>query len=189
MESELQVKESNFPVAQGIKWGIILMVLSTLLFHLIFWNVDFSDTTSYGEAVKNPLNFLSFGFMILCIIMVQIQHRNKDLGGYMTYGRAIGAAAICLAVAGLLDGFYTFIFYTAFHPEAMITSVHVQMEQMESTGFFSAEELDKMYENSMSTAKPIYVAIGKFFSVVFIGIIISLITAIFTRKKNPEEIF
>lgn len=169
------------PWPTSLKWGIIggiLVVIITFLTHL---NVDWSDYESYEAAQKAPLNYLSFVVVILAIVMAQLEHRKKDLGGFMSYGRGVGVATAASIGMGLCYAIILYIENGILHPEFQQAFVEGQLDRV---GDIPRESEDMIIKSFQFSAKPGVWATFGFFTQVFIGLVVGLISSIFIQKSE-----
>ncbi|TNE81936.1 MAG: DUF4199 domain-containing protein [Bacteroidetes bacterium] len=188
MSEELeQFPKQASPWNTGMKWGVILFVLAAAMYYLTHMNTDFGSVESYEATQKNPIQYAGFLISLAILIVAQLEHRNKDLGGYMSFARAFGIGTIVFLTYGLLDSMLTYVEMSMIHPEVIETLQNIQMKNLQS-GNFSAEEMEMAYERSKSFTTPTAISIVKFFGSLLLGVIFSLLTGLFTRKANPDEI-
>ena len=84
----MEEKKSSFiqqTFTAGLLLGIILVVYSLLMYFL-----DMSTNKYVG--------WISYVIIAVGIYYLQLQHRNKDLNGFMSYGQALGFAVMTYAV-------------------------------------------------------------------------------------------
>lgn len=154
----------------GVIISLAIIVLSLILFLL---NLD----------QNKPLQFLSYAILIGGIILSQINFRNKYSGGYIEYGKAFLVGMLSSLFLSVIMGIYTWIFFKYIDPGAMEEVMLQTEQQMLDRGMTDME-----IEQGMAMASK-FQSVGMFtFFAVFgnfvVGIIISLITAIFVKKEN-----
>ena len=103
------------PVA--LRWGLILAGISALLTLIGFLTDTDPSMPDTGTAVKLLYGLLGFGIMIACIVAAIRQHRDKDLGGYITLGRALMVGLVTGLVAGVLGAVFFMLYATIINPD------------------------------------------------------------------------
>ena len=137
---------------------------------------------------KNPLGMWSwFGFWIpILFIILGIQnYRDKDLGGYIGYGRALGTGVLITLFLSILFSVLSYAFLTFIgtdilevHKLEMIEGMEKAKQYMGDTLYERGlEEIDKMTIGKM--------ALGDFQNKLIGGVFVSLFIAAFLRKSKP----
>jgi hypothetical protein len=163
----------------SIKYGTILGLGNFIIFLIVYF------------MGKNPLgnwSWIGVWIVILLIILGTKEHRDKDLGGFMTYGRGLGIGMLITILGGLLFcvimvSFGQFI--DASIPQMQIDEFYAGMEKMKS--LLSQEQYDKImvtFEMTKDKFTMPQIALSNFEIKLVGGLIISLITAgVFMRRR------
>ena len=160
-------------LTSGIYIGVVLILVSVVLY-----------VTSL--MFETWAQYVSWPILIGGAIYAQLSYR-KSLGGEMTYGQALGAGVLALVFASVLSAIYTILLYTVVDP-GLTEQTRVVMEQrMVEQGRVPAEQMDQALDMMMKFQKPPILAGMAILGGAFVGLIISLITGIFT-KKNPSDV-
>ncbi len=160
-------------LTSGIYIGIVLILVSVVLYVA-------------GLTFETWAQYVTWPILILGAIYAQINYK-KSLGGEMTYGQALGAGVLALIFASVLSSIYAYLLYTVIDP-SLVDQIRIVTEQrLVEQGNIPEEQLDQVIEMSMRFQKPGIMAIMGIVGGALIGLVISLITAIFT-KKNPSEV-
>ena len=160
-------------LTSGIYIGIVLILVSVVLYVA-------------GLTFETWAQYVTWPILILGAIYAQINYK-KSLGGEMTYGQALGAGVLALIFASVLSSIYAYLLYTVIDP-SLVDQIRIVTEQrLVEQGNIPEEQLDQFIEMSMRFQKPGIMAIMGIVGGALIGLVISLITAIFT-KKNPSEV-
>jgi hypothetical protein len=105
----------------------------------------------------------------------------------MTYGQALGIGVLTMVFASVLAGFYTYLLYGLIDPslqEQLRLSIE---EQIVRQGKVPEEQIDMAVEMATKFQKPAIMFAMSIFGGALIGLVISLITSIFTQKKPKED--
>lgn len=160
-------------LTSGIYIGVVLILISVILYVA-------------GLMFEKWAQYVSWPVLIAGAIYAQLVYR-KSLGGEMTYGQALGIGVLALVFASVLSAIYTIILYTFIDPSlAEQTRMMVEQRIIEQ-GKVPEEQLDQVVDIAMKFQKPPILAGIAILGGAFIGLIISLITGIFT-KKNPSDV-
>jgi hypothetical protein len=147
-----------------------------------YTNPDFKSNDVVGYAGM----IAAFAFIFIGIK----NYRDKYNGGIITFGKAFKTGFYISLVASTMYVGVWLIDYYIFIPDFMDKYIPHMLKQAEANGATSAELNEKaaqmasfkeMYQN------PLFVIVVSFFEVLPIGMIISLISALFLKKKPGNE--
>ena len=167
--------ENKVTVSQiGLRYGLILGLLS-IVFSLILQMT--------GMATNNWLG--SIGYIFFIVVIVLAHKAFKEGGdGFMSIGQGIGIGTLLSLIGGTLSSIFTFL-YLKFVDDSMLQTIREkQIEGMEAQGMDDAQ-IDQAMEIAAKFSGPVAILIIGIIGSVFIGFIISLIVALFTKKSNP----
>ncbi len=156
-----------------------MLGLALIIYSLILWMFDASNNQNLG--------YVSFIISITGIVFATKTFRDKEQGGFITYGRALGVGTLTSLFAGIITSFFSYLLYTVIDP-GLVDKTLAIMEQ----GYYEAGLSDSQIEMAMNMAKrftnPVMMALLGLLSSVLVGFIFSLITSIFLkREEDPFE--
>lgn len=155
-------------------YGVILAIALVVFSLLIFLTI--ADKQSVA-------NYFSYLILLAGIIMAQINYRNKYLNGYIEYGKAFTVGMLTALFASILLAVYTYVFFKYIDPGAMEEIMALSEQKMMERGL-SDMEIEQGMEMVKSFQTPgmytFFALAGNF----IVGIVISLVTAIFVKKEN-----
>lgn len=160
-------------LTSGIYLGIVLILLSVILYVA-------------GLTFETWVQYISYPVLIAGAVYAQLSYR-KSLGGEMTYGQALGVGLMAIIFASVLSSIYAYILYTVIDPGLMEQLRMMTEQRIIEQGKVPEEQLDMVMNMTMKFQTPPIIAIMGILGGALIGLIISLITAIFT-KKNPSDV-
>lgn len=137
---------------------------------------------------KNPLGALSlmgFWIPILFIILGIQNHRDKDLEGFISYGRALGTGVLITLFLAILFSVLAYAFLTFVATGILEVHKAEMIEGMDRVKKIFGESInDKVLEEieNITFGK---IAFGDFQNKVSGGVLTSLIVAAFLRKSKP----
>jgi len=158
----------------GIYLGIVSILLSVVIYVL-------------GYTFEKWVQYTSYPILIGGIIWAQIAYK-KALGGEMTYGQAIGIGTMTVIFSGVLSAVYTYLLYTVIDPSLVEQMRLFTEQQIVEQGKVPEEQLDMVVEMMTKFQKPWILSITVIFMSAIMGVIISLITGIFTKKNPSDEV-
>ncbi|RZK51114.1 MAG: DUF4199 domain-containing protein [Pedobacter sp.] len=175
MEQQL-IQEQIKPNALAFKVSVIFAayILVTIIVTGLL-NLDMGPTASVTtRVVSGALNWLPF---IFAVYYVQNTHK-KDLGGFITFGRAFSAGFRFSVYAGLFSGILMFLYYQFIDAAAMEKIVDATVAAAKNDQEAKGIEMMRPYFT-------ITTAFGAAVMFTISGLIISLITAAILKKEKP----
>lgn len=161
-------------ITSGIYVGIALILISVIFYMT-------------GNVLSKWAQWIGYLVMAGGIIFGQLKYR-KSLGGFMTYGQALLMGVLAMFFASVMYGIYTWLLYSVIDPSLQEQLRLATEEQLVRQGNIPEEQIDAAVEMATMLQSPVMMMIIAIFGGTFAGLIISLITSIFTRKKPSEEI-
>ncbi|MFV0589879.1 MAG: DUF4199 domain-containing protein [Draconibacterium sp.] len=174
MEEQKPASLLKSSILSGIYIGVVLILLSVILY---VTNNIFATWASY----------ITYPVLIAGIIYAQLSFR-KSLGGEMTYGQAFGVGLLALIFASVISSIYTYLVYAVIDPSLLEQLRIITEQRIIEQGKVPEEQLDMVMEMATKFQKPALMAVMGIVGGAFAGLIISLITAIFTKKNPSDEV-
>lgn len=167
------VLDENKPFNTALKWGLIgglvLCIYSVLAFLL-----DLRETGWIGIVV-------SIGLTVTFVVLAIKEHRDKELGGMIPFGRAFGTSMLTILLMALISAIFTFV-YMKFVDPAMIDEIQrAAREGMIERGS-SEEEIEEGMKWVERFTTPGVMAIWGFVTNMFLGVFIGLIVSAIMRR-------
>jgi len=166
---------NSFALTNGVYLGVILIIFS-----LIGYVADFS-TTSW-------INYLSYVMVIGMLIYALKTYRDKESGGFISYGRSLGLGTLVGLYSSILLAIYTFVFFQYFDP-AELQKILVEAENNMLDQGMSDRDVDTAMGFTRMMTNPPVMAAFTVIGFTFWSFIFSLIISIFVKKDNPDLIF
>jgi hypothetical protein len=172
--------EEKAPSAgQSALYYALLIAVVAIIVHLVMYLLDMS-----GETPAQIIGALIF---IGMIVYVQIDFRNKKLGGFISYGKAVKIGFLSVLFASVIVAVYMFVYHSAINPG--------ELEQNKIEGIQGVYEYGLEPEDEASWVKmqefihtPLVYALSTILSYAIMGIIITLITSIFIKKEEQVSL-
>lgn len=171
METLNDPQRTISPVRNALKYGLmtgaVLIVLSLVSYYA-------------GMSADSNLQWVSYLLLAIGIFVGSRHHRDKELGGFMSYGRGLGAGVLIALFSGILLAIFIYLFYGVIAPGALDEVKQMQEEAMYEKGM--SEEQINMSLNFVSAG---IMAIFTLPAITFFGFVFSLITAAILKKDRP----
>jgi hypothetical protein len=139
-----------------------------------------------GLTFNKALGLVQYVVLFTGIYLGIKDFRDKVLGGFITYGKALGLGVLISVFVGIITLFFNFLMMRFIDPGLIDKAMAVAEETLENNRFISADQLDDALERSRWLFTSVWsVPIG-LISFSFIGFVISLITSAFVKRDpNP----
>jgi hypothetical protein len=153
--------------------GLTLVVYSVLLYIT-------------GLTFNKALGLIQYMALFAGIYLGTKAYRDKFLGGFITYGKALGLGVLISVFVGIITVFFNFVMMRFVDPGLIDKYMAVMEETYQNSRFISADQVDAILEKSREAMTAVWTLPVGVLSFSFIGFIISLITSIFVKQDpNP----
>ncbi len=171
MKQQDSLWKDSFPY--GLTYGVASILVS-FIFYLT--NLMFEDWVSYLSY------FLAFAFLY----WGTQQYRDKKMDGFITWGRSWQVGTVMSIYAGILTAIYSALLFLVIDPDL----ISQMFDMVENKMLENPNMTDDAIDASMAMVKRLYsselMMVYSLFGTIVLGMSISLLTSIFTRKKiNP----
>jgi hypothetical protein len=158
-------------MTSGLILGIALVVFSLIIYIM--------------GVIKPPfyVSILQYVIIIGGIVWGTKKFRDDDLGGEISYSKALGFGILICVFASIISGIYTILLMTVIDPEYMTKLMSVIEEEYVKAGL-SEEQIDAAMKMVGKMQSPIIMTITSIFGFAFMGTIFSLVTAAFLKKEK-----
>lgn len=162
-------------VGLNVKLGIIAGIINCLAWYLIAKSLNY-----YSLDIDRYRYFVTF-LLLLSGIGISIYYERKNNNGFIEYKDAAKCGILYTLILASFLAIFNYVYYTYLVPDAI--------------DYFLSEAKKSMIEDKLTDdniAKQLEFLKGYFgsfrmlMSTIIMGVIISLITAAFFRKKNPQ---
>ena len=166
----------------AINYGLIAS-MALIAISLVSSVLGFSDPTNPNMVMSIVISILSFGIIVAAMVMGISKHRDEDLGGYITFGRAFGLAFVMGLVIAIINTLFTFVYMNYIDP-SLLESIHENFEaQMDQQGI---GEGDEGYDVAKMFIQPGMIALFAALGLLIQNTIAALIGAAIGQKKQPQ---
>ena len=163
------------PRNTGVKYGLILALVG-LIFQLLMYVMGWSDGSSGDPTMILLLNVLALGLTIAIITMGVRYHRNSELGGFISFGRAMLVCFWMGLVYGAITAIWNWVYSHLIAPETLenaqqeIDKIRVQVED----GAAPEYALTIVETIFSLTNNPLTMMLMSLLSILFFGLFVSL---------------
>jgi hypothetical protein len=159
-------------MTSGLILGIALVVFSLIIYIM--------------GVIKPPfwVQLIQYVIIIGGIIYGTKKYRDEDLGGEITYSKALGFGILICVFAAIISGIYTVLLMTVIDPEFVNKMMSLIEEEYVKMGM-SEEQIDAAMKMVSKMQSPLIMAVTSVVGFAFMGTIFSLITAAFLKKEKP----
>ena len=170
------------PRPTGIRYGIILALIG-FVFTLITHLTGGADPENAASGAGSIIGCLSMIITIAVLVMAVRHHRDRELGGFITFGRGMGVMFWVALVYSLFTAVSNWLYNNVINPEAQDAIKKVIEETRARVEDGEAEEMElTIVETTFQVMNnPLSIMIITFLITMVIGLIVSLIMA----KKRP----
>lgn len=165
--------EEKKPYSVALKWGIIGGIVLAI-YSVIAFMANLREMGWIGTLI-------SLALMVTFIVLAVKEHRDKELGGMITFGRAFGTSMLTILYMALIGAVFTFIYVQFIDPGIVDEILRNARDGMVERGSTDEEIEMGMKYVKMFTSAPM-MALWGLVGNMFFGLIIGLITSAIMRR-------
>jgi hypothetical protein len=169
------MEEKKPSAGKSVLYYGLLLAVALIVVHLVLYLADMNQSTT-GMVISGIV-------FIAGISLASLDYRNKKLGGYISYGKAVKIGFLTVLIASFIVAIYTFVYHTNINPG------EIQKAKIEAAQNIYDMELEPEQEeqwlkwvDTMNT--PVAYAVAAILMYALIGIVMALITSIFIKKEE-----
>lgn len=167
---ELEIR----PNKTVFKWAALAsLVMILLIYAFYFTNVD----------QKSYLNYLNYVPFFIGLVMAVKTHRDEELGGYISFGRAFSTGFRYSSLLSIFMGLFMLIYFKWLNPEVLEQGLNEAENQMLDQGK-SSSEIKTAMEMARSWG-PYFAALGTSIMYTLTGAAASLVFAFIMKREKP----
>lgn len=153
------VSYRNTAVRYGAIWGGVSILLTLIAF---LTNTDPGMPETSG-MMKALYSVVGIGAAIWAVVMAIKQHRDRELGGSITLGRAIMVGLMAGLVAGAIGAVFMLLYTSVINPDYAESLKAAMQAQWEAQGM-SEEQIEMAGSMSGWFTNPVFLFISQIFS-------------------------
>jgi hypothetical protein len=162
----------------ALNYGLLIAV-ALIVIHLVLYLI--------GQVQETAGMIISTLAFVAAIVIAQLDYRNKKLGGFITYGKAVKIGFLSILFASIIVAIYMFIYHSYINPGEMLQTKQDAIQDIYNMGLDPETEAQSIrMQDQIHT--PLVYAIGTIFGYALMGIIVALITSIFIKKEEKVSL-
>lgn len=167
--------------SSALKWGAIGGVL-TIVWSQLAQAIGITDALGQGGSAPMVANLFNYVIYAGAMVMA-VKEVRTAMGGYISFGKAFGAAFVTALVMGIIGMIWFFIYTNFIYTDFATDMEALMMDQFEEQGLSGAEAEQAMEMAGMFTSTT-GIAIMAVVGSAIIGAIIGLIVAAVMKKDR-----
>jgi hypothetical protein len=177
------------PVSTAMRWGALLGVVS-IATSVINYFVGGFQPENQDSGFTKLIQYGMWALMILFLVLAMQQHRDKDLGGYMKYGRGLGVGTLVGVFYGLIAAVMAFVIFQYLVPADYVDKVleMTRDKMLEQNPNMTDEQIDMGLSWTRKAMTQPMLSIFVFIGNVFMCFLFSLLVSAFMKKRNPNSL-
>jgi len=181
----MENSQEQTPVVQhAVRYGVIIGVIGIVL-TLLAYAVDYTWLVNWKFGIC--MIVLTIGY----VIYAGITYR-KEVGGYLSYGKAFQHGFITMAVGGIIGIIFGIVLYNVIDSELpqKLTDTTIENTQQMMANFGAPEDkIDEAIEKMKTDIPKNYTILGQlktYLWALLVYAIIAAITSLIVKKSQPE---
>lgn len=177
------------PVKPAMKWGLIMGGIYCVITVISYFLGNFQPENAESPAAK-VMAYGMYAIMIFLLVVGMQQHRDKDLGGYMTYSRGLGFGALTGLFYGIIAAILLLVVYTWMVPADYFDRVmDLAMEKaLQQNPDMTPDQMAMGKKIANFFMNPPMLAITALITGVVSCFFFSLLISALVKKANPNEV-
>ncbi|HKK79438.1 MAG TPA: DUF4199 domain-containing protein [Phaeodactylibacter sp.] len=181
IDSRPQPEEVS-PWPTGSRYGVLASLVLIAL-SLVMYISGMVDMTGQDTTSSILSNVATFGIVVAALVLAIKQHRDQELAGLISYGRAFYVGFIVLLVLSLIQSVYTYVFFAFIEPDLIGEMLEMTKERMMDQQGMSASDAENAMGMMSWTFTPGMFAVFGLLGTLFFGVIIDLIVAAIMKRE------
>jgi len=158
----------------GLYLGIAITLFSVILY-------------VSGQTQNKTLGYLTFLLYAVGVLLAQINYRNHEQHGVISYGQSVGFGVAVILFAGIITALYNIIIFSI--DPSLIDQIRIAQEEAMLKKGLTEDQIEASMGMVSKMMSPGIMAISGLIGSVFFGTIISLVTSIFVKRQPNEDSF
>lgn len=168
----------------AMRYGAISGGASILMSLIAFLTDTDPALPTTNGGIKAVYTIIGLGVSIWAISSAIRHHRDRELGGYISLGRAVMVGLLVGLIGGIIGLVYMLLYTTVINPGFAENMQAAIQQQWEAQGM-SEEQIEMASQWSGWATSPVFLAISQVIGGVFGGTLIGLIAGAIMKKDRP----
>ena len=175
------------PWPTGSRYGL-LAGLVLVVFALVVDLAGLVDYTAQGGGSNWIVNIINWGITVAAIVLAVRQHRDEELGGFISFGRSFNVGFIVSLIIAVITLVWAYVFFSFIEPGLIEEIVAASREQMIEQQGMSEEQAEQGLNMMSWMFTPVMMSVmGGIFSLIA-GILFSLVVGAIMKKVHPASV-
>ncbi len=140
-----------------------------------------------GQTQNKSLAFIAYPLYVVAIVLAQINYRNREMNGSLTYSQGVGFGIAVMFFSGMILTLYTLILFKI--DPSLIDLIKADAEEKYMSSGMSEDQVEAAMSVASKMMTPGWMAIMGLLGSVISGLLISLVTSIFVKRLPGEDTF
>lgn len=182
------MEQNSSPLVKSAITSGVYLGLVSIFMSVVIWALGLIESMGlFGGAI---IGLLTFVITFILLFIFTKNYRNKELGGYISFGEAFKFAILAVIISTIISVIYTYVFHAFVAPDYLENLMAIMQQKtadfMASKGVPEATMDDALakFDEIPTMAKTLRQAA---LAGIIGGGIISLIIAAIARKKIENE--
>ena len=132
---------------------------------------------------QRGLQLLNWGVIIGSVYVSMKTWRDKYCDGIISYNQALAYGIRVMFFASIIFAVYNVLYFNVLEPESVEQSMDIIEDQFYALGY-DEERIQASVEMARSMQTPIFQAITTIVGTSFLGLLVSLVVALFIRREG-----
>lgn len=176
---------SGRPIALriGLLAGLALVAIG-----LVFQLTGLSDPTQQYSTGNIISQIVSYGIMGAAIYLAVKQHRDENLGGFISMGSAFGLGMLTILIQAVLLSVWTYIYMEFIDPDMIKEIMDNAMEKAIQDGKMTEEQMEGAQGTFKFFTSPLFISASALIGTVLVGLVLSLIVSLVLKKETRQGV-
>lgn len=157
------------------KLGLLFGILNSLIWYLVAKKLGY-----YSADVYFTMNFVII-LMLICGIFLSVFLTRKSNNGFIEFKNALKAGMLFTVILAIINAVFSYVYHNIITPDTVEYFLSIAKDEAEVLDL-KGEEL----ANYMDMAKSFFKSYRLIPSVLFFGLIISLLAGAVFQRKDPN---
>ncbi len=172
------------PRSTAMRYGMIWALFSILL-GLITYLMGWTDPSSSLSAGSILTSIISIALNITMLVLAIKYHRDKELGGFISFGRGFKTGMLTTLVFAVIATVWALIFFNFIATDMIDGIQDAMVEKWEEQGL-SDEQIEQAQSYTGFMSSPAFMVGATFVGSLIWGAILSLIVSAVLKKDQPQ---
>lgn len=182
MSSNTSVSARPLAMRYGLIGGLVSIIIG-----LVLQLTGVSNPLEQYSAGNIIAGLLSWGIIAAAVYMTIKQHRDEDLNGWISMGKGFGIGMLVILIIAVLQSAWSVIYMEVINPTLMEEIMDNAMEKALEEGKMTEEQMEASQGMMGFFASSWFVAVSSLVATLLMGLIVSLLMALFLKKEPKTD--